>query len=208
MKKTKLIVATLIAIVMAFVLSACGGKKETPSGQEATTEEVETNKTETMDFSSMNWIQDELDCYGYKNADRAYYVSFEYPETFQSNGYDESGEQSRNYWYSQDGSNASNSLYGIYAVFLQGGYGGYKDTIQEGLVGGEFEERELGGTTVLFGLMDDSQNPEASGYTYSYYVSYDDDDWSRIWILVQDQEEDGAFRQYFEDSLNFTTQES
>ena len=32
---------------------------------------------------------------------------------------------------------------------------------------------------------------------------YEDDGWSRIWILVSDSEADGAFRKTFEESMSF-----
>lgn len=207
MKKWKLIVAMFCVTATIVMLCACGGKTTptTPTEPETTTMEVKTPEEDVFDVNveSLNWADGELDCYDYDYMGQPYYMSFKYPDSFQTSGYDDSGEQSRSYWAAPDDGSASESKYGIYAYFLQGGYGPRRNTLSESIVGGQLEERQFGDVTVLFGLMDDTENPEASGYTYCYYLTYEDDDFSRIWVLVQDQEKDGLFRKTFEESLNF-----
>lgn len=203
-------ILSLICIA-AFVLSfcACGSQKTEPADTAANdasdveTQAGDTAEPVTADTSAWNWTQAELDCYGYSTGGVDCYATFAYPDVFKTAQNNDSGEQYRGFYYNpaDPEATANTSPYGIYAYFMQGGYGGYRSNFEEGLEGG-LQERELGGRTVLFSEL--AQDEITGSHTFLYYASYDEDDWARIWILVCDPEPDGAFRQAFEQSLSFT----
>ena len=130
-------------------------------------------------------------------------MSYSYPDTFKTATDAYSGLQYFGYYYNPSDSEAkpNNSPYGLYIYFGQGSDGGMTKSSLEADVKGDLQERELGGRKVLFGEL--SPDPNTGSHTFAYYLSYEDDDWSRIWILVSDPEADGAFRKTFEESMNF-----
>ena len=206
--KTRIFAFLCIAALL-LSLCACGPdkqNKETTADNGAFAEETtaaDTAEPVTADVSAWNWAQAELDCYGYSAGGVDCYASFQYPDVFKTAESNDSGEQYRGFNYNpaDPEANPNSSPYGIYAYFMQGGYGGYRSSFEEDVQGG-LQERELGGRTVLFGELQQDEN--TGSHTFVYYTAYDEDDWARIWILVCDPEPDGAFRQAFEQSLNFS----
>ena len=200
----KRIAALLLAALMLVSFAACSGKgasKETTTSNNETTSEQSTqaNEAAAVDISGWNWVDGELDCYGYDDC----YLSFKYPEQFNTSSDDSSGLQTRNYYFNPSDStaNANSSPYGIYVNFGQGSFGGAtKATLEETIPGG-LQERELGGRTVLFGEAE--PDPNTGAHAFVYYTSYSDDEWARIWIILCDPEADGAFRKAFEESMSF-----
>ena len=206
----KRMLVVCIAVLMVLSFAACGKTpgKDGGAQTEATSADIEqtTERKETgasaIDFGSLNWVKSELDCYGYSTGGVDCYLSFEHPDNFTEAKNDDDGEQYRGYFFNpaDPDTTANQAPYGIYAYFMQGGYGGYKDNFEETAEGG-LQERELGGRTVLFGKL---ANDEITGsHAFVYYTSYSDDDWARIWVILTDPEEDGAFRRTFEQSLSF-----
>lgn len=204
------ILALLFVAALLFSLCACGSaKKDDAATADATTGSAEETTAEaaaeavTADVSSWTWAKAELDCYGYDTDGVDCYLSFDYPDNFTAASSDESGEQYRGFYFNpaNPDATANESPYGIYAYFMQGGYGGNKSSFEEGLQNG-FQERELGGRTVLFGELPD--DPVTGSHSFVYYASYSEDDWARIWVILTDPEADGAFRQTFEQSMSFS----
>lgn len=196
-----------VIFVISLLLSLCacgaaqqGGKRDQTAAQETTVEETKAVKVDT---SSWNWVNGELDCYGYSDHGELCYMSYKYPDCFKEDSYNESGEQYRGYNYNPDNpdATANESPYGIYIYFAQGGYSARKDDFCAGFTGGT-EEREIGGRKVYFGEMAFDENNGA--YPFGYYVQYNEDDYARIFIILTDPEEDGAFRAAFEESISFT----
>ena len=223
----KKILAIFAAALIAASFTACAGNSESvsaapsaaeksaakqttaePTAAEQTTAEETTAEVTTepapakADVSSWTWTKGELDCYGYNDC----YMSYQVPKEFKTSSEDSSGLQSRNYYYNPDDSesNANNSPYGVYINFGQGSFGGATRTSLEGSISGELTEREIGGRKVLFGKHSVDENTGA--HVFVYYVPYDEDDYSRIWIILCDPEEDGEFRSTFEQSISFTKQ--
>ena len=206
----KRMIALLLSLMLVVSLAACSPAPKTTrndaddngsSGE--TVQETAADNTEApvvADISSWTWVKGELDCYGYDE----YYLSYEYPEQFKTSSEDSSGFQSRNYSFNPSDSEATanDSPYGIYITFGQGSFGGAtKSSLEEDIQGG-LTERELGGRTVFFGEFPVDEN--TGSHTFAYYYTMDDDEWSRIWIILCDPEADGAFRQAFEQSMNFS----
>ncbi len=205
---------------MIFTLASCSGSDEDKtaenSGSDQQTETVTDTVTETVtettdetegpavpDVSVWNWVKGELDCYGYKYRDQAYYLSYSHPDNFKTFSEAYSGLQYFGYCFNPADSDASpnDSPYGLYIYFGQGSDGGAtKSSLEEDVPGG-LTERELGGRTVLFGEL--SPDPNTGSHTFAYYLSYEEDGWSRIWIIVSDPESDGEFRRTFENSMSF-----
>ncbi|MBR0509443.1 MAG: hypothetical protein IJJ85_04940 [Clostridia bacterium] len=208
---------SLIAIaIFLLTLCACGGKAEkgdvTAVPDSGTTAEAAPDETvpdadgteavpapAVADVSAWNWAKGELDCFGNSEC----YLSFNYPDHFKTATTDESGEQYRGYFFdpSNADATANTAPYGIYVYFNQGAFGPNRDSIAES-AGGNLTERELGGRTVQFGELGIDENN--GSYSFAYYTSYSEDEWSRIWFIVVDPEPDGAFRSTFEQSLSFT----
>lgn len=209
----KKVFALLIAAALIFSLAACGNSgtdnrnesngTTAEAAQEAETVQETAAGPAAVDISGWNWAKGELDCFGYKHLDDAYYLSYEYPDNFRTASESYSGLQYFGYYFNPADSeaNANNSPYGLYIYFGQGSNGGAtKASLEEDIEGG-LTQRELGGRTVLFGEF--APDPNTGSHTFAYYLSYEDDDWSRIWILVCDPEADGAFRRTFEESMSF-----
>ncbi|MBQ7689133.1 MAG: hypothetical protein IJT27_07960, partial [Clostridia bacterium] len=158
-----------------------------------------------IDTSAWTWTKAELDCYGYSSTEAGKcYLSFDHPDNFKAVETNDSGEQYRGFFYAEtDDMTAATSPLGIYAYFMQGGYGARRGTIEESVDGGVLQEKELGGRTVLFGV--NAPTEEHPTYSFTYYLPFDEDEWTRIFIVLADQEEDSAFRRQFEESMNFTS---
>ena len=206
MKKT---LAILLSMLLLVSLAACAGSgkgnttAESEPTEETVVETTAVTEAPAVDVGSFNWVKGELDCYDYKYKDKPYYLSYSYPDTFKTATDAYSGLQYFGYFYNPADSEAkpNNSPYGLYIYFGQGSDGGMtKSSLEEDVKDG-LQERELGGRKVLFGEL--SPDPNTGSHTFAYYLSYEDDDWSRIWILVSDPEADGAFRKAFEDSMSF-----
>lgn len=205
----KRMIALLLAVLFVLSLAACSGSGKSAGStaaddgsQNETAQETEAVDAApaAVDISGWTWVKGELDCYEYDD----YYMSFEYPEQFKTSSEDSSGLQSRSYYYNPSDSeaNANNSPYGIYITFGQGSFGGAtKSSLEESIQGG-LTERELGGRTVFFGEFPVDENTGA--HSFAYYYTLDDDEWSRIWIILCDPEADGEFRKAFEQSMNFS----
>lgn len=161
--------------------------------------EEESTASADLDVSSLNWVKGELDCYGYDDC----YMSFKYPDNFKTGTEDSSGMQYRGYNFNPENpeSAPNDSPYGIYIYFNQGAFGAKRETLEADIEGG-FKEIELGGRKVLFGSP--ANDPNTGSYAFSYYVQYDEDEYSRIWFIVTDPEQDGEFRKTFEESISFT----
>ena len=206
--KTRLFALLCIA-ALVFSMCACGTPKtENPTaapGDDTVDETAAADTAEpvTADVAGWTWTNAELDCYGYSTGGADCYLSFQYPDVFTPAESNESGEQYKGFYYNpaDPEATANTSPYGIYAYFMQGGYGGHLSGFEEGVEGG-LQERELGGRTVLFSELQQDEN--TGSHTFLYYASYDEDDWARIWVIVADPEPDGAFRQAFEQSMNFS----
>lgn len=207
----KKVFALLLSALMILTLAACSNtnkSNETAGGNESENETVTESTAASeapasVDISSWNWVDGELDCYGYTYQGEAYYLSYKYPEIFKTETEAYSGLQHFGYYYnpSDDTATANGSPYGIYIYFGQGSDGGAtKDSLAQDVQGG-LVERDLGGRTVLFGEL--SQDPNTGSHTFAYYLSYEDDGWSRIWMIVSDPEADGVFRKTFEESMSF-----
>ncbi len=203
----KKVLALCAAALMIVSLAACGnsGKDSSGSASASATEQTTVAETTapapvTEDVASWTWTDGELDCYGYDDC----YMSYKVPEKFKTSTEDISGLQSRNYYYnpSDDEANANNSPYGVYINFGQGSFGGATKSSMEGDIEGGLTERELGGRKVLFGEY--PVDPNTGSHAFAYYVPYDEEEYSRIWIILCDPEEDGLFRSTFEQSMNFT----
>ena len=202
----KKLFALLLAVIMILSFAACSksdqessNKEKAPTANDTTNDITEQHDdTAALDIGSLNWVNGELDCYGYDEC----YLSFKYPDVFKTGTENSSGLQYRGYYYNPKNSDATanESPYGIYIYFNQGAYGAKRETLEADIEGG-FKERELGGRTVLFGEVGKDEN--AGAYTFSYYTAYSDDEYARIWFIVTDAEEDGEFRKTFEQSLNF-----
>lgn len=205
-------IALFLSLLMVLALAACGktapdGKTETdaaPAVSDQTADEstAEPAAPETIDVTGLNWVRSELDCYGYSTGGVDCYLSFDRPDSFLSKENNDDGEQYRGYYYNPANPDATpnESPYGIYAYFMQGGYGATRASFDEDVEGG-LQERELGGRTVLFGELPADEN--TGSHAFVYYVSYSEDDWARIWVILTDPEADGAFRQTFEQSMRF-----
>ncbi len=202
----KKILAILAAALIAVSVTACGGNsKSEPVSAETTTAEQPAAETTApapaiADVSSWTWVDGELDCYGYDDC----YMSYKYPQEFKTSSEDSSGLQSRNYYYNPADSeaNANSSPYGVYINFGQGSFGGATKSSLEGDVVGGLTEREIGGRKVLFGEYPTDVNTGA--HVFGYYLAYDEEEYSRIWIILCDPEADGEFRSTFEQSISFT----
>lgn len=208
----KKITALLIALLLIVSLASCGnseqggkseaGQKDTEAKvqTEAQTDAPEPTQAGAADISSWTWTKGELDCYGYND----YYISYQVPEEFKTSSEDSSGLQSRGYYYNpaDADADANSSPYGVYITFGQGSFGGATKSSLEETAPGGLTERELGGQKVLFGEL--SSDPNTGSHAFAYYLSYDEDEWSRIWIILCDPEADGEFRKTFEDSISFT----
>ena len=208
----KLFVLFLAAIMLASLV-ACGktepGNKDTAADPPASDTAPAADDTSSgptgaaaVDISAWNWAKGELDCYGYDEKGVACYMSYAFPDNFKTAEENSSGMQYRGYYLNpaDPEANANTSPYGIYIYFNQGAFGAKRETMEADIEGG-FTERELGGRTVLFGEIGFDENTGA--YTFSYYTSYSDDEYARIWFMVCDPEEDGAFRKAFEESISF-----
>ncbi|MBQ3330047.1 MAG: hypothetical protein IJG87_02590 [Ruminococcus sp.] len=207
----KRITALLIALLLLVSLASCnsaeqGGNSEaepkdapTASQTEAATNAAEPAQAEAVDISGWNWIDGELDCYNYDDC----YMSYQYPEQFKTSSEDSSGYQSRSYYYNPSNAeaDANGSPYGLYISFGQGSFGGMTKSSLEETAPNGLSERELGGRQVLFAEL--SSDPNTGAHAFAYYLAYDEDEWSRIWIILCDPEEDGAFRKTFENSISF-----
>lgn len=205
--------AFLLSAVMVISFAACSNGKqssETTTTAQASEKETvasttadETTQLSVVDFSSLKWVKGELDCYGYDYKGKPYYLSYSYPETFKTATEADSGLQYFGYYFNPSDSEAkpNNSPYGLYIYFGQGSSGGMTKASFEEDVQGGVTERELGGRTVLFGEL--SPDPNTGAHVFGYYLSYEEDGWSRIWILVTDPEADGTFRKTFEESMSF-----
>lgn len=208
----KKILAFLLSALLVISLAACsnsGKSNETVISNNESKEETTSETTAvteapaSVDVSGWNWVKGELDCYGYAYLDNAYYLSYNYPDNFKTATEARSGLQYFGYYFnpSDDSATANTSPYGLYIYFGQGSDGGAtKNSLEEDVEGGLIE-RELGGRTVLFGEL--SPDPNTGSHIFAYYLSYDDEGWSRIWILVSDPEADGEFRKAFEESMSF-----
>lgn len=207
----KKLFALLIAAALILSLPACGnsadsksdGGDNTPAGTVQATETELTEAPAAADISGWNWVGGELDCFGYSYLDDAYYLSYKYPDHFKTSSDSYSGFQYFGYNFNPSDAEATpnTSPYGLYIYFGQGSSGGAtKSSLEEDIEGG-LTERELGGRTVWFGEL--PSDPNTGSHTFAYYLSYEDDDWSRIWILVCDPEADGDFRKTFEESMSF-----
>ena len=193
----------LFAVIIAVSFASCSGSGQSnnepsESISETETEQESVTQAAKVDFSSLNWVEGELDCYGYNDC----YMSYKYPDVFKLGKEDSSGLQYRGYNYNPENPEASanESPYGVYIYFNQGAYGAKRNTLEPDIEGG-FTERELGGRKVLFG---EGKRDEVTGaYTFSYYVQYDEEEYSRIWFILCDAEEDGEFRRIFEQSISF-----
>ncbi|MBQ6336988.1 MAG: hypothetical protein IJI50_07145 [Ruminococcus sp.] len=205
----KKILAILLSALLVISLAACAGSGQgnTPAKSDPTEAAVAETIAETeapaLEISSLNWVKGELDCYGYKYMDQPYYLSYSYPDSFKTATDAYSGLQYFGYFYNPADSDAkpNNSPYGLYIYFGQGSDGGMTKSSFEESVEGELQERELGGRKVLFGEL--SPDPNTGSHTFGYFLTYEDDGWSRIWILVSDPEADGEFRKTFEESMSF-----
>ena len=204
------ILSLLCVAALLFTLCACGSAPEKAADETTTAaEDAEPDTTgaeaapAAVDIGSWTWSKAELDCYGYDTGGVDCYLSFDHPDQFKAASSDESGEQYRGFYFNPDNpdATANEAPYGIYAYFMQGGYGGNKSSFEEGLLNG-FQERELGGRTVLFGEL--QPDPNTGSHSFVYYASYSEDDWARIWVILTDPEADGAFRQAFEQSMSFS----
>lgn len=213
----KRVFAMVIITALLFSLAACSnsdkGKSAEADKNDPTVEATQTveetsavqettadgSDTSAVDISGWNWVKGELDCYGYNDC----YMSYEYPDNFKTGTENSSGLQYRGYNFnpSDPDASANNSPYGIYVYFNQGSYGAKRETLEADIAGG-FTERELGGRKVLFGAL--APDPNTGVHTFSYYVQYDEEEYARIWFIVCDPEEDGAFRKAFEESISFT----
>lgn len=205
-------ISLICVAALLLTLCACGTAKKAPDAQQ-TAENTGTTADETTetggdlsaaaDAGGWTWTKSEMDCLGYSAGDVDCYLSFERPENFKSSEEDGTGEQYRGYYFSPTDGEAGpdDSPYGIYACFMQGGYGAVKASFEEQVEGG-LQERELGGRTVLFGELPADEN--TGSHAFIYYTSYSDDEWARIWIVLCDPEADGAFRSAFEQSLSFS----
>ena len=134
-------IALFLALLMVFALAACGktdtgGKNETDeaatpavSDQNADETAAELAGTDTIDVTALTWVRSELDCYGYSTGGVDCYLSFDRPESFISHENNDDGEQYRGYNYNPANPDATpnESPYGIYAYFMQGGYGARKE---------------------------------------------------------------------------------
>ncbi|MBQ6067700.1 MAG: hypothetical protein IJK89_12885 [Clostridia bacterium] len=207
--KTRML-ALLFVAALLFSRCACGSpKKDDAAPTDAATGSAEETTAEAAaepvaaDISGWTWAKAELDCYGYDTGGVDCYLSFDYPDQFKAEERNDSGEQYRGYHFNpaNPDATANEATYGIYAYFMQGGYGGNKSSFEETLPNG-FQERELGGRTVLFGEL--QQDPNTGSHAFVYYASYSEDDWARIWVILTDPEADGAFRQAFEQSMSFS----
>lgn len=206
----KKLFALLVSTAMLLSLAACANSGQgngAESNDSETTQAVETTQAATdaptLDAASLNWVKGELNCFDYSYKNQPYYLSYEYPDSFQTSSTSESGLQSFSFYFNPADSEATanTSPYGLYINFGQGSFGGAtKESLEEDMDGG-LTERELGGRTVLFGEL--STDPNTGSHVFAYYLSYDEDEWSRIWILLCDPEEDGSFRQAFEQSMSF-----
>ena len=215
--------ALCVAALMAVSFAACadkgkGGSSASSAAEssalttsEQTTSEQTTSEQTTSaettaaapvaaDMSSWTWTENVLDCYGYNDC----YMSYKVPEQFKSSSENESGLQSRSYYYNPSDSeaNANSSPYGVYINFGQGSFGGATKSSTEERVTGGLTEREIGGRKVLFGEYPVDEN--TGSHVFAYYVPYDEDDYSRIWMILCDPEPDGEFRSTFEQSISFT----
>lgn len=205
---SKKIIACICIICLFAGLCACkkGENKSQPDGTAADTdaETTEAAPAEAIDTSAWTWTKAELDCYGYSSTEAGKcYLSFDHPDNFKAVETNDSGEQYRGFFYAEtDDMTAATSPLGIYAYFMQGGYGARRGTIEESVDGGVLQEKELGGRTVLFGV--NAPTEEHPTYSFTYYLPFDEDEWTRIFIVLADQEEDSAFRRQFEESMNFT----
>ncbi len=206
MKRT---LAILLSVLLIISLAACAssGQSNTTAKNEPTEETVIETTAETkapaVDIGSLNWVKGELDCFDYAYKGEPYFLSYSYPDTFKTATDSYSGLQYFGYFYNPSDSEAkpNNSPYGLYIYFGQGSDGGMtKSSLEEDAKDG-IQERELGGRKVLFGEL--SPDPNTGSHTFAYYLSYEDDGWSRIWILVSDPEADGEFRKTFEESMSF-----
>lgn len=160
-----------------------------------------------VDVSSWQWLPATLDCYNYTSKTGPCHVDYQWPNGFRVLESNDSGEQIRTYWFNPDPSKQTqdDADYYLSLMFMQGGYGPTQSSLEPDIEGG-FQTRQIGGRDVLFGKMKATTKPDGSaytGYTYSYYIPYDDEGWARVWILLTDQEENGQFRQTFENSLKF-----
>lgn len=206
----KKILALLLATLFVVSLASCGksgGKTngdETAAGTDAPQTEAETAAEPiAVDISGWNWVKGELSCYDYDYKGQPYYLSYSYPENFNTSDEAYSGFQNFNYFFNPSDAEAkpNNSPYGLYIYFGQGSDGGATSSSLGADVEGGLVERELGGKTVLFGEL--APDPNTGSHTFAYYLSYEEDEWSRIWILVCDPEADGQFRKTFEESMSF-----
>ena len=206
------ILSLLCAAALLLSLCACGAlKKDGPSTtaaddtsgspQETTAESA--SGTSAVDVSAWTWADGELDCYGYGTGGVDCYLSFRYPAHFSTAEENDSGAQYRGYFFNPDDpeANANSSPYGVYVYFSQGAFGPSRASIEENVEGG-FTERELGGRTVLFGKLPPDEN--TGSCAFAYYTPYSEDEYARIWIILCEPEENGAFRQTFEQSMNFS----
>ena len=204
-------IALLLALFLLLSFAACG--KSEPGTQNATEAGAAASEAASdaspvkqaaavIDADSLNWVESALDCYGYKTDGTDCYLSFAHPDTFTAEENDDSGEQYRGYHFNPENpdATANESPYGIYAYFMQGGYGAHKEDFETDAQGG-LQERELGGRTVLFGELPADQNTGA--HAFVYYTSYSEDEYARIWVILTDPEADGAFRRNFEESVSF-----
>lgn len=206
MKKILCIIFT-VSIILSFASCSGSNKGNTVSNNDSTQETTIETATQTeapgLDVGSLNWVKGELDCYGYAYLGNSYYLSYSYPDSFKTATESYSGFQYFGYYYNPSDveSKPNDSPYGLYIYFGQGSDGGAtKSSLEEGVAGG-LKERELGGRKVLFGEL--SPDPNTGSHTFAYYLTYEDNEWSRIWILVCDPEEDGEFRSTFEKSMSF-----
>lgn len=206
----KKILVVCMAALLLLSFAACGktsgkdgdAQTEAPSADTDLTTEAEKTGAAAIDVGSLTWVKSELDCYGYSTGGVDCYLSFSHPDNFTESVSNNDGEQYRGYNFNpaNPDATANESPYGIYAYFMQGGYGAHRDSFEETAEGG-LQERELGGRKVLFGKLSKDENTGAQAFVY--YTSYSDDEWARIWVILTDPEEDGAFRRTFEESLSF-----
>ena len=207
----KKLIALLTAAIMIISFAACSNSNKNSSSSKAdettaapTEAETTTAASAVVDTSSWNWVDAELDCYGYKVNGELCYLSYKYPDNFTASQSNESGLQYRSYNFSPADSKVkpNESPYGIYITFGQGSFGGATKEMLEADAAGGLTERELGGRKVLFGTM--PPDPNTGAKTFAYYLPFDDKEYARISIVLTDPEPNSAFRKTFEESLSFT----
>ena len=109
-------IALLLTLTLLLSFTACMGGTDKPDATDPDDTGASAELTENgsaadpsaaFDVGSLNWVDGELDCYGYKAKGEDCYLSFRRPESCTAVEHDNSGEQYRGYYFHPENPDAT-----------------------------------------------------------------------------------------------------